>query len=122
MVCLDVYFCEWEICSPLPRIILLLNQELMPRRILLLLLHRSKNLGPPEFTTPFRTAPGSGSTPQTISLEKYNELIARFNQLQEALLKVCECKDHYKNESVSFSGSLSNNVEELKCAYCSGSD
>ena len=65
----------------------------------------------PEFTTSSGSAPGPGaSTPKTISLKKYHELVAHFNQLQEALVKVRKRKDHHKNESVSLSGSLSDNA------------
>lgn len=45
---------------------------------------------------------------------KLNDLVAKFNQLQDALSKVCELKDHYKNEFVSLSGSLTDNVSALK--------
>ena len=52
-----------------------------------------QDLGSPEFTTLSGSAPGSGtSTPQTISLEKYNELVTRFNHLQEAILKFVNAK------------------------------
>ena len=54
------------------------------------------------------------SAPKTVSLDKYNDLIAKFNQLQGALTKVRERKEHYKNESVSLSGSLTNNIDALK--------
>ena len=71
----------------------------------------------PEFTTPSGSASGLGaSIPKTISLQKYNELVACFNQLQEALVKVRKRKDHYKNESVSLSGSLFHNVGDFKRA------
>ena len=43
-------------------------------------------------------------------------MVSRHNQLNEALTKVCDRKDHYKNESVSLSGSLTDNVEELRKA------
>ena len=43
-------------------------------------------------------------------------MVAHFNQLQEVVAKVRERKDHYKNESVSLSGSLSGNVGEFKRA------
>ena len=43
-------------------------------------------------------------------------LCAMINQLQEALVKMRERKNHYKNESVSLSGSLSDNVDDLKKA------
>ena len=68
-------------------------------------------------TTLTEPAPNSGtSSPKT--LEKYNELVACYNQLQEALTEIWDRKDHYKNESVSLSGSLTDNVEELRKANC----
>ena len=54
------------------------------------------------------------STSKTVSLDKYNYLVAKFNQLQEALTKVGKCKEHHKNESVSLSGSLTDNIDALK--------
>ena len=76
-----------------------------------------QDLRSPEFTTPSGLAHGSGlSIPPTISLGKYNELVGQFNQLQEALVKVREQMDHYKNKPFLLSGSLSDNVEELKRA------
>ena len=53
------------------------------------------------------------STPKTIFLDQYNDLIAHFNQLQEAIAKVCGRKNYYKNETVSLSGSLTDNREAL---------
>ena len=47
-------------------------------------------------------------------MAKYNELVAKFNQVQDASTKVRERKDPYKNESVSLSGSMTNNVDDLK--------
>ena len=68
--------------------------------------------GSPQFMTPSGSAPDSGtSTPQTISLEKFNALVARLNQLHEALVR--ECKDHYKNESVSLSMTMLKNFSVL---------
>ena len=73
--------------------------------------------GSPDYNTPTGLGSNSGSsTPKTVSLAKYNELVAKFNQLKDALIKVCECKDHYKIKSVSLSGSLTNNVDALKDA------
>ena len=52
----------------------------------------------PEFKTPTGSTSNLGtSTPKTVSLEKYNDLVAKFNQLQGALMKVCERKEHYKS-------------------------
>ena len=39
--------------------------------------------------------------------------MARFNQLNEATTKIRERKDFYKNETVSLSGSLSDNRDAL---------
>ena len=52
-------------------------------------------------------------TPKAVPLEQYNELVAHFNQLNEAITKVRERKDFYKNETVLLSGSLSDNRNAL---------
>ena len=50
----------------------------------------------PEFDTPKGSASNSGtSTPKTLPLEQYKELMARFNQLNEAITKVREKKDFF---------------------------
>ena len=48
----------------------------------------------PEFETLKGSAANSGtSTPKTVPLQQYNDLVARFNQLNEAITKVCERMD-----------------------------
>ena len=48
----------------------------------------------PEFETPKESASNSGtSTPKSVPLDKYNELVARFNQLREAITKVRDRKE-----------------------------
>ena len=68
----------------------------------------------PEFETPTGSAGNSGtSTPRTVPLTKYNDLVSKFNQLNEAIAKVRDRKEFYKGETVSLSGSLSDNRDAL---------
>ena len=71
----------------------------------------------PEFETPTGSAGNSGtSTPRTVPLTKYNDLVSKFNQLNEAIAKVRDRKEFYKGETVSLSGSLSDNRDALVVA------
>ena len=55
-----------------------------------------------EFNTPTGSVPNFGtSTPKIQSLEKYIYPVGKFNQVQDALSKVWERKEHYKTGSVS---------------------
>ena len=68
----------------------------------------------PEFETPTGSAGNSGtSTPRTVPLTKYNDLVSRFNQLNETIAKLRDRKEFYKGETVSLSGSLSDNRDAL---------
>ena len=68
----------------------------------------------PEFETPTGSAGNSGtSTPRTVPLTQYNELVTRFNQLNETIAKLRDRKEFYKGETVSLSGSLSDNCDAL---------
>ena len=53
------------------------------------------------------------STPRTVPLQQYNELVTRFNQLNETIAKMRDRKEFYKGETVSLSDSLSDNRDAL---------
>ena len=40
-------------------------------------------------------------------------MVTRFNQLNETIAKLCDRKEYYKGETVSLSGSLSDNRDAL---------
>ena len=68
----------------------------------------------PEFETPTGSAGNSGTlTPITVPLSQYNELVTRFNQLNDTIAKLLDRKEFYKGETVSLSGSLSDNRDAL---------
>ena len=55
----------------------------------------------PEFETPLGSAGNTGtSTPRTVPLAKYNDLVSRFNQLNETIAKLRDRKEFYKGETV----------------------
>ena len=63
---------------------------------------------------PTGSASTSGtSTPRTVPLSQYNELVTRFNQLNDTIAKLRDRKEFYKGETVSLSGSLSDNRDAL---------
>ena len=67
-----------------------------------------------EFETPTGSAGNSGtSTPRTVPLQQYNDLVSRYNQLNETIAKLCDRKEFYKRETVTLSGSLSDNRDAL---------
>ena len=68
----------------------------------------------PEFETPTGSAGNSGtSTPRTVPLQQYNDLVSRYNQLNETIAKLRDRKEFYKGETVTLSGSLSDNRDAL---------
>ena len=68
----------------------------------------------PEFETPKGSAGNSGtSTPKAVPLQQYNELVTRYNQLNETINKLRERKDFYKSETATLVGSLSDNRDAL---------
>ena len=68
----------------------------------------------PEFETPKGSAVNAGtSTPKTVPLQQYNDLVSRYNQLNETITKLCDRKEFYKGETVTLSGSLSDNRDAL---------
>ena len=68
----------------------------------------------PEFETSTGSAGNSGaSTPRTVPLQQYNELVSCYNQLNETIAKLRDRKEFYKGETVTLSGSLSDNRDAL---------
>ena len=50
----------------------------------------------PEFETPKGSAGNSGtSTPKTVPLQQYNNLVSRYNQLNETITKLRDRKEFY---------------------------
>ena len=43
----------------------------------------------------------------------YNELVSRYNQLNETIAKLRDRKEFYKGETITLSGSLSDNRDAL---------
>ena len=71
-----------------------------------------------EFETPTGSAGNSGtSTPRTVPLQQYNELVTRYNQLNETIAKLRDRREFYKGETVTLSGSLSDNRDALVEIY-----
>ena len=68
----------------------------------------------PEFETPMGSAGNSGtSTPRTVPLQQYNELVTHYNQLNKTIAKLRNRKEFYKGETVTLSGSLFDNRDAL---------